>query len=150
MKELYIMDAKVVLQDGMKFIGTANSTEETGLSLQLDAGPSVGGENAGFRPLELMMISLVGCTAMDVISILRKKRQEITGFEVKVHADQTDKHPHVFTQAQIEYVITGRDIKPDAVKRAIELSENTYCPAQAMLKQLFPMELTFTINEAEG
>jgi putative redox protein len=144
------MDVQVVLQDGMKFEASANSTAETGIRMTLDAGTSVGGQNAGFRPLELMLISLAGCTAMDVISILRKKRQDISGFEVRVHADQTDSHPHVFTQGTVEYIITGRNINPDAVRRAIELSETKYCPAQAMLKPVFPMELKFTIQEADA
>ncbi len=139
------MDAKVTWQGGMAFDATASS----GFHVKLDTVPDVGGSNDGFRPLEMMLISLAGCTAMDVISILRKKRQDITSFEVRVQADQTSDHPHVFTKATVEYVLTGRKIQPEAVRRAIELSETKYCPAQAMLKQVFPMELTFTIHEAE-
>lgn len=138
------MDAKVTWQGNMQFEGTATS----GFTLPLDAYAAVGGSEAGFRPLELMAVSLAGCTAMDVISILRKKRQEVTGFEVRVHAEQAKTHPHVFTHLKVEYILTGHNIDPDAVERAIELSAEKYCPAQAMLKQIAPMDLTFTINPA--
>lgn len=139
------MDAKVIWQGGMTFDGTATS----GFHVGLGTTPAVGGNDDGFRPLELMLMGLAGCTAMDVISILRKKRQDVTAFEVRVHADQTDEHPHVFTRAQIEYIFTGNGIKPDAVQRAIELSETKYCPAQAMFNKIMPIELTYTIHEAE-
>lgn len=143
------MEAKVVLKDGMKFEGSASSTADTGLSVALDAGRGVGGEDQGFRPLELMAISLAGCTAMDVISILRKKRQDITTFEVQTHIEQADGHPHVFTHIKIDYIISGRNIDEKALKRAIELSETKYCPAQAMLGKVAPMELNYTIHEVE-
>lgn len=126
-----------------------DATATSGFHVKLDTVPNVGGDDDGFRPLEMMLISLAGCTAMDVISILRKKRQDITAFEVSVQAEQTESHPHIFTKARIDYTVTGRGIKPDAVQRAIELSETKYCPAQSMLKQIFPMELHFTIHEAE-
>ena len=123
------MEAKVVWQDRMTFTGRA----DTGFELPLGASPTVGGDNDGFRPMELMALSLAGCTGMDVISILRKKRQEVTGFEVQVHADQASDYPHVFTHIVVEYLIKGQGVDPAAVERAIELSATKYCPAQAML-----------------
>jgi putative redox protein len=135
------MDAKVTWQQGMTFTGTAG----TGFTVPLGADPAVGGANDGFRPLELMAISLAGCTAMDVISILKKKRQEVTGFEVRVHAEQAQEHPHVFTHIKIEYLISGRGIEKAAVERAIELSKTTYCPAQAMLAKAVEMEMSYQI-----
>ena len=140
------MDAKVTWDHGMTFAGTA----DTGFTVPLGAAPAVGGENDGFRPMELMAVSLAGCTAMDVISIMRKKRQDVTGYEVKVHADQADKHPHVFTQAVITYEVTGHGIDEDAVVRAIQLSAERYCPAQGMLAQVMPMELLYEIFEDQG
>lgn len=137
------MDAKVTWQGKMRFEGTAS---DSGYMLPLDAGTGVGGEEQGFRPLELMAMSLAGCTAMDVISILRKKRQAVESFEVRVHADQANEHPRVFTHLRIEYIVTGENIDPAAVRRAIELSETKYCPAQSMLNKVAPTELTFTIN----
>jgi putative redox protein len=127
----------------MEFEGTADS----GHTLTLDAAPEVGGADKGFRPMELMAISLAGCTAMDVISILRKKRQEVTGFEVKVNAERATEHPHVFTAMEVTYVVRGRNIDPAAVERAIQLSEEKYCPAQAMLRKAAPITLKYEIVE---
>ena len=140
------MDAKVVWDHGMTFSGTA----DTGFNVPLGASPSVGGENDGFRPMELMAISLAGCTAMDVISILRKKRQDVKSYEVKVHADQEDQHPHVFTHAVIEYLVSGHDVDEAAVIRAIELSAKRYCPAQSMLNKVMEIELHYEIYEDNG
>ena len=137
------MDAKVTWKGKMSFTGTA----DTGFTLPLDAEPAVGGDNDGFRPLELMAISLAGCTAMDVISILQKKRQEVTGFEVKVHAERTDEFPKVFTHLMVEYNVTGHNVDPAAVERSIELSSTKYCPAQAMLAKAVTIEHKYTIVE---
>jgi putative redox protein len=107
----------------------------------------VGGDEDGFRPLELVAIGLAGCTGMDVISILKKKRQEVTGFEVRVQAEQAEQHPMVFTRAVIEYEVTGYGVDEAAVVRSIELSARRYCPVQGMLKSVVPMELRYTIYE---
>jgi putative redox protein len=109
----------------------------------------VGGANDGFRPLELMAVSLAGCTAMDVISILQKKRQQVAAFDVRVHAEQAGEHPHVFTRAVIEYEVTGRGVDEVALLRAMELSAVRYCPAQNMLAKAVPMKLTYSIYEGE-
>lgn len=140
------MDAKVNWHGGLSFTGQANS----GFTINLGADPSVGGADDGFRPMELMAISLAGCTAMDVISILRKKRQDVTAFDVQVHADQAPKHPHVFTQATIEYLVTGHNVEEKAVVRAIELSATRYCPAQNMLNTVLPITLRYYIFEEGG
>lgn len=139
------MDAKVVLKDRMTFTGTT----EAGFTVGLGAEPDVGGDNDGFRPLELMLVSLAGCTAMDVISILRKKRQDVTAFEVYVHAERADEHPRVFTKIDVVYRVTGHSVNEKAVARAIELSETKYCPAQGMLGKVVPIVSTYTIHEAE-
>ncbi len=138
------MDAKVTWKDGMTFTGTA----DTGFEVPLGAHPDVGGANDGFRPLELMAVSLAGCTAMDVISIVRKKKQDVAAFEVKVHADQQGEHPHIFTRITIEYHFSGANIDEAAVLRAIELSSTKYCPAQAMLGKVAPMEMKYFIRDA--
>ena len=137
------MDAKVIWKERMSFEGTSDS----GFKVPLGTSPDVGGDDDGFRPLELLAIGLAGCTAMDVISILRKKRQKVNSFEVKVHAERSDEHPKVFTHLAIEYIINGKDISREAVERAVELSANKYCPAQAMLKQVAPMEFKVIILE---
>jgi len=140
------MDAKVVWHQGLSFTGTAG----TGFQVPLGADPDVGGADDGFRPLELMAVSLAGCTGMDVASILRKKQQDLTAFEVRVHADQAPEHPMVFTRATIHYHVTGRAVDEAAVRRAIELSALKYCPAQAMLGKLLPIELKYSIFEAQA
>lgn len=141
------MDAKVTWIDGMSFTGSA----DTGFTVPIGADPSVGGANDGFRPIELMLVSLAGCTAMDVISIVRKKQQQVNSFEVKVHADQRTEHPHVFTAGVIEYHFSGTSIDEAAVLRAIELSATRYCPAQAMLSKVFSLDLKYFIfDQASG
>lgn len=137
------MDAKVLWRDGLTFTGSAG----TGFQVPLGAGSAVGGKDDGFRPMELIALGLAGCTAMDVISIMRKKRQEVTGFEVKVDATRANEHPRVFTAAVIEYEFTGHDIQEAAVRRSLELSATTYCPAQAMLGKIMPIQLKYSIFE---
>lgn len=137
------MKAQVTWQGDMRFEAVADS----GHAIILDAAPEVGGANAGSRPMELMAMSLAGCTAMDVISILRKKRQEITGFEVKVDAARATQHPHVFTALEVTYVLRGRGIDSASVERAMRLSEEKYCPAQAMLRAVAPITLKYEIIE---
>ena len=138
------MDAKVTWDHGMSFAGTS----ESGFTVPLGTVPAVGGENDGFKPMELMAISLAGCTAMDVISILRKKRQEISAYEVSVHADQAETHPKVFAKSAITYDITGKSIDEKAVRRAMQLSADRYCPAQGMLDKVMPIGLFYEIYEA--
>ena len=133
-------EAEVNWHKGLKFTGTSDS----GFEVEL------GHENDGFRPMELFAVALVGCTAMDVISILNKKQQEITDFRVKVHADRASEHPKVFTRARIEYTIKGHAVEEAAVVRAIELSATRYCPAQAMFDRVIPIELVYSIYEDLG
>jgi putative redox protein len=140
------MDANVVWNQGLHFTGSA----ESGFEVPLGADLETGGANDGFRPLELMAVSLAGCTAMDVISILRKKKQDVTAFEVKVHAEQAQDYPKVFTHTLITYVITGHSVDETALRRSIELSATKYCPAQAMLGRVAPMELCYEIYEGES
>jgi putative redox protein len=140
------MDASVTWQQGMTFTGTAN----TGFEVPLGADPQVGGANDGFRPLELMAVSLAGCTAMDVVSILRKKQQALTAFEVNVQSDQAPEHPHVFTHTVITYQVTGQNLDEAALNRAVELSVTKYCPANAMLSKVVPIELRYEIYEGQS
>jgi putative redox protein len=139
------MDATVTLQQRMSFEGKAG----TGFTVNLGADPDLGGDADGFRPIELMLVSLAGCTAMDVISILRKKRQNVTAFRVEAHADRAGEHPKVFTDVTLKYVIHGVNVDPKAVARAIELSETKYCPAQAMLGQVVPIKHEYEIVDVE-
>lgn len=140
------MQAKVTWQENMAFTGAADS----GFKIPLDAKQEVGGEGRGFIPMELMALSMAGCTAMDVISILCKKRQDVTDFEVRVDAPRAGEHPKVFTRATIEYLVTGHNVEEAAVVRAIQLTAERYCPAQAMLGKVIPIELHYQIFEDVG
>ena len=130
----------------LSFDGAGNS----GFVQHLDTSASSGGEDSGARPMELIALGMAGCTAMDVISILQKKQQDVKGFRVLVHADQSDEHPRVFTRATIEYLVTGNNVDEAAVRRAVELSVERYCPAYAMLSKAFPIALVYTIFDEEG
>jgi putative redox protein len=131
----------------MAFEGSAAS----GFTLPLDSNPEAGGENSGFRPMELLLVGLAGCTAMDVISILQKKRQDVTAFEVRVlEAERAADHPRVYTKITLEYVVTGRGIDRVAVERAVTLSEEKYCSAQAMLGEVAEITHQITVLEAEA
>lgn len=139
------MKASVTLDRGMTFSGNIGG----GFSVGMDASPAVGGDNSGFRPMQLLLVSLGGCTGMDVLSILRKKRQDVTGLEVHLDARQADEHPRVFTHININYTIRGRGIRSGAVERAIDLSESKYCPVQAMLAKSLSIEHSYEILEEE-
>ena len=139
------MHASVNWKGRLSFTGMA----ESGFTLPLGTSPQVGGDDDGFRPMELMAISLAGCTAMDVISILMKKRQIVTAYQVDVNADQASEQPKVFTSAVIEYHITGSQVQEEAVRRAIELSATRYCPAQGMLRKAMPIALKYFIYELD-
>lgn len=101
--------------------------------------------NTGAKPIELVAIALAGCTAFDVINILRKKRQQVTGYEVKVEADQAANPPQVFTQVRIHHIVTGNDVSAQAVEEAIRLSEEKYCSVGAMVKLSAELHTTFEI-----
>jgi putative redox protein len=140
-----IMTARAYLVDSLCFTVEGGS----GHYVLLDAATSGGGENRGFRPMEMLLVGLAGCTAMDVISILRKKRQAISAYEVVVTGRRAQDHPMVFVEITVEHVISGQNIQPEAVARAIALSENRYCGAGAMLGRVAHLTHTYRILETE-
>jgi putative redox protein len=123
------MKSTITFVDNMQFIGTADS----GHAVVMDAPPSVGGNNTGTKPSELLLMGFGGCTGMDVISILKKKRQDVTGLQMHVNGEMSESHPKMFTGIHIEYVIRGKNISDDAVQRAIELSLDRYCTVGATI-----------------
>ena len=139
-----IMTARATLETGMCFDVESGS----GHHVTLDAAVHGGGQDAGFRPMELLLVGLAGCTGMDVISILRKKRQDVTGYEVRVRGERAEEHPMVFVEITVEHVVTGHAIHPEAVARAIHLSEERYCGAGAMLGKVARLTHTYRIVEA--
>jgi len=136
------MDAKAIWkQNGLKFLGTANSGAEVGMASSMDEG------EVGFRPMELLGVGLAGCTGMDVISILKKKREDIIDLEVHVHTESAEEYPRIWTEVQLEYIITGRNVSPQAVERAIQLSAEKYCPAQNIINKSVDIETSYKIIE---
>ncbi len=121
--------AKVTLVNGMQFVGAADS----GHAVVMDAPASSSGGNTGSRPMELLLMAFGGCSGMDVISILRKKKQNVSKFETNVEGEMAEDYPHMYTALHIEYVVTGKNISEEAVKRAIELSLDKYCSVGATL-----------------
>lgn len=138
-----MMNASAIWTEGLSFTGTAGS----GFSVPMGTNVEYGGADDGFRPLELMLVSLTGCTGMDVISILLKKRQAVTSFQVNVQAERAQEHPHVFTSITVEYDFCGHHLDRAAVERAVELSETKYCSARAMLSQVVPIQRVIRIEE---
>jgi len=134
---------------GLRLTGKSGNGSEIVLDHLL---PGEGGleqsesEEAGPRPLELLLLGLAGCTAMDVVSILRKKRQPFTGLQVKVSAERAGEHPKVYTKIHLEFVVQGQGVKPQAVARAIELSQTTYCPAAAMLGKAVDITTSYRVG----
>ncbi|MCK5427191.1 MAG: OsmC family protein [Thermodesulfovibrionia bacterium] len=121
--------SKITFTDGMQFVGVADS----GHAVVMDAPASVGGNNTGANPMELLLMAFGGCSGMDVISILRKKKQNVSKLELDVEGEMAKDHPHMYTSMHIEYMVTGKNISEDAVKRAIELSLEKYCSVGATL-----------------
>jgi putative redox protein len=121
----------------------------SGKELVMDAAPEVGGSGDGFRPMELLLLGLAGCTGIDVVSILRKMRQEITGYEINAEGERQDEHPRRFTRIAVEHVIYGRKVKPESVDRAVRLSAEKYCSASASLAAGATIENTFRIVEEQ-
>lgn len=128
------------LAGARQFVGTTG----TGHHLLLDDAAGASGP----KPVEFMAVALAGCTAFDVATILRQKHhQKITGYEVRVEADQAERPPQVFTEVRIHHVITGFDVDPAAVELAIHLSEDKYCSVGAMVKQTANLQTTYEIVE---
>ncbi len=137
------MTVRATLATGMRFDVETGS----GHHVIIDAAEHNGGQDTGPRPMEMLLVALAGCAGMDIISILRKKRLEITGYEVRIHGARAEEHPKVFVEITVEHFFTGHNIRPDAVERAIELTEERYCGASAMLGKTAAIKHTFSIIE---
>lgn len=133
--------ASVTLVDGLHFAGDIG-----GVRIDLDAEESVGGVGAGPQPHRLLLLAMAGCTAMDVLSILRKKRQQVQGLSVDVQGSRAEQHPRVYTRFEVFYKVRGTNIDPQAVARAIELSTTRYCPVIGMLGQVAEVATRYEIE----
>jgi putative redox protein len=139
-------EATATLVQDMQFMVEMGS----GHAMIIDAKPNVGGKDSGPPPMDLMAGSIVGCTAMDVISILRKMREKVTGLKVHVDAEHVDEHPKKLTHIHITYTVMGFNLDEKKVKQAIELSETRYCPAMASLRPGAEITNEYIIIEAVG
>lgn len=124
------MRATVKWLDGAAFVGESGSGHAT----VIDGAPAAGGRNIGPRPMEMMLIGLGGCSAFDVVLILRKSRQAVTDCRVELEAERADTAPRVFTRIHMVFVVSGSELRESAVRRAVELSAEKYCSATAMLR----------------
>jgi len=134
---------KVKWDGGMRFTA---ATEE-GDTLAMDADTEGGGEGRGFRPVKLVLVGLGGCAGMDIIWILKRQRQEVTGLEMNVTGTRRKKDPMYYEAIQIEYVIRGRKLRESAVRRAIELSEQRYCSVRGILRPEVKVATSYRIEE---
>ncbi len=140
------LEAVVTLQAGMAFTARSGSGHE----IILDTRDDEEGHNQGPSPMELLLMGTAGCTAMDVISILRKKRQDVTAYQVLIHGTRASAYPKVFTDIMIEHVVTGHHVSEAAVIHAIDLSVKKYCGAYATLSKTAQMSVAHRILEASN
>lgn len=120
---------------------------ESGHGVVIDGAPEIGGRNLGIRPMEMVLMGLGGCTAMDVLSILKKQRQQVTDCVIEVEGQRRDEIPKIFTEIHVRFVITGRELKEVHVKRAVELSAEKYCSVSAMLDKTAQITHEYQIVE---
>jgi len=123
------MKARVKWVEQVSFLGES----ESGHAVLMDGAPAAGGRNLGPRPMEMLLLGAGGCTSFDVISILKKSRQAVSDCYVELSAERAEEDPRVFTRIHMHFVVTGKDIKPEVVERAIKLSAEKYCSASIML-----------------
>ena len=139
------MKATVTWHGGQAFTGLANS----GIPVQMESAISQVGQTRGVRPMEMILMGLAGCMAMDVLSILEKKRQTITSYQVSVDAPRSPDYPKVFTSALIAFILSGKDVHETALLRSIELSVTKYCAGYAILEKAFPISVGYEIFEED-
>lgn len=138
------MKARVKWLEEVTFVGESAS----GHAVVMDGPPEHGGRNIGIRPMEMLLLGMGGCTAFDVISILKKSRQQVLDCEVELAAERAETEPKVFTRIHVHFVITGRALSEKHVKRAVELSADKYCSASIMLGKAAEISHDYEIREA--
>jgi putative redox protein len=124
------MKAKITWINGRAFLGESGS----GHAIVMDGAPENGGRNIGVRPMEMLLLGLGGCTAFDVVHILEKSREKVTGCEIELDSERASEDPKVFTAVKLIYTLRGDNLKPAAVERAINLSAEKYCSASKMFE----------------
>ncbi|MCP4188462.1 MAG: OsmC family protein [Gammaproteobacteria bacterium] len=137
------MKCRVKWLDHMTFVGESDS----GHSVVMDGAPEAGGRNLGVRPMEMLLLGLGGCTAFDVISILKKSRQNVVDCEVHIEAERREEIPKVFTRIHIHFVVSGKNLKSERVEKAVNLSADKYCSASEMLGKVAKITHDFNVIE---
>lgn len=137
------MKARIKWIEGVSFAGQS----ESGHTVVMDGPPDAGGQNLGVRPMEMLLLGMGGCTAFDVIHILRKSRQPVTDCVAEIDADRAETDPKVFTRIHVHFVITGKGLDPKRVEQAVNLSAEKYCSASIMLGKVAKVTHDFEITE---
>lgn len=135
------MKARIKWVDGMSFLGESGS----GHAVLMDGAPEAGGRNLGPRPMEMVLMGTGGCSAFDVVLILKKSRQEISDCVVEIESERAAEDPKVFTRIHFHFIVTGKNLNPAQVERAIKLSAEKYCSASIMLGKTAQMTHDFEI-----
>lgn len=138
------MKARVKWVEGMAFVGET----ESGHAVVMDGPADIGGRNLGPRPMEMLLLGAGACSSVDVVSILKKGRQDVTDCWVELDADRATTEPKVFTKIHMHFVVVGKSLKPESVERAVKLSAEKYCSASIMLGKTAEMQHTWEIVEA--
>ena len=137
------MKARIKWVENAMFVGESGS----GHSVVMDGPPEAGGKNLGVRPMEMLLLGMGGCTAFDVVLILRKARQAVADCVVEIEAERASETPKVFTGIHVHFIVSGHDLKPAQVERAVSLSAEKYCSASIMLGKAVPITHDFEIRD---
>ena len=137
------MNISVNWVDGLLMVGKSDS----GHTITMDGPPESGGENLGVRPMEILLLGVAGCTMIDVVTTLKKMRQDLSHCETKINAERATDHPKVFTDIHIQFVVKGKDLDPKKVDKAITLSAEKYCSASIMLGETATITHDFEVVE---
>ncbi|MDB3870069.1 OsmC family protein [Candidatus Thioglobus sp.] len=137
------MNTTVKWIDGMMMVGESAS----GHAIVMDGPEDLGGKNLGIRPMEMLLIGMGGCTTIDVVSTLKKMREEVRDCSVEIAAERADEHPKVFTKIHLQFIIKGNNLNEKKVEKAVSLSADKYCSASIMLGKIANITHDFIINE---
>ena len=137
------MNLSVNWVDGMLMVGKSHS----GHSITMDGPIEIGGENLGVRPMEMLLLGVAGCTMIDVVTTLKKMRQDLSHCEIKISAERANEHPKVFTDIHIHFIVKGKDLDSKKVDKAISLSAEKYCSASIMLGKTANITHDFEVTE---
>ena len=137
------MNISVKWIDGMLMVGKSDS----GHAVVMDGPPEIGGENLGVRPMEMLLLGMAGCTMIDVVSTLKKMREDVVDCQTQVSADRSEEYPKVFTNINVHFILKGKQLNPSKVDKAIKLSAEKYCSASIMLGKTAVITHDFEIIE---